>query len=97
MGMKITLTGGSGFIGRRLMKTFSANGHTVHILSRHAGTNLPPGVKLSVWDALKGEPPADALEGADAIIHLAGEPVAQKWSRRRSRRFATRASAAPST
>src|SRR5207302_10179805 len=43
-------------------------------------TNLPPGVKLSVWDALKGEPPADALEGADAVIHLAGEPVAQKWS-----------------
>jgi uncharacterized protein (TIGR01777 family) len=78
--MKITLTGGSGFIGRRLLKTLAGNGHTVHLLSRHAGTNLPPGVKLSVWDALKGEPPADALEGADAIIHLAGEPVAQKWS-----------------
>ena len=29
---------------------------------------------------LKGEPPADALEGADAVINLAGEPVAQKWS-----------------
>ena len=78
--MKITLTGGSGFIGRRLLKTLSAAGHSVHLLSRHAGTNLPPGVKLSVWDALKGEPPRDALEGADAIIHLAGEPVAQKWS-----------------
>jgi uncharacterized protein (TIGR01777 family) len=78
--MKITLTGGSGFIGRRLLKTLSTAGHTVHILSRHAGTNLPPGVKLSIWDAIKGEPPADALEGADAIIHLAGEPVAQKWT-----------------
>src|SRR5690348_2682656 len=78
--MKITLTGGSGFIGRRLIKTLAASGHTVHILSRHAGTNLPPGVKLSVWDATKGEPPADALEGAGAIINLAGEPVAQKWS-----------------
>jgi uncharacterized protein len=78
--MKITLTGGSGFIGRRLLKTLSGDGHTVHILSRHAGTNLPPGVKLSVWNATKGEPPADALEGADAVIHLAGESVAQKWS-----------------
>jgi uncharacterized protein (TIGR01777 family) len=78
--MKITLTGGSGFIGRRLIKTLTAGGHTVHILSRHAGTNLPPGVKLSVWDALKGEPPAAALDGADAMINLAGEPVAQRWS-----------------
>src|SRR5438034_8905678 len=80
MGMKITLTGGSGFIGRRLLKTLSGNGHTVHILSRHSGTNLPPGVKLSVWNALKGEPPADALEGSDAVIHLAGESIAQKWT-----------------
>src|SRR6476469_2035088 len=78
--MKITLTGGSGMIGRRLMKTLGGNGHTFHVLSRHAGTNLPPGVKLSVWDAMKAEPPADALEGADAVIHLAGDPVAQKWT-----------------
>ena len=78
--MKITLTGGSGFIGRRLIKMLAGNGHTVHILSRHAGTNLPPGVKLSVWNALKSEPPAEPLESADAVIHLAGEPVAQRWT-----------------
>jgi uncharacterized protein (TIGR01777 family) len=29
---------------------------------------------------MKGEPPADALDGSDAVIHLAGEPVAQKWT-----------------
>jgi uncharacterized protein (TIGR01777 family) len=78
--MKILLTGGSGLIGRRLLKTLSASGHAVHILSRHSGTNLPNGVKLSVWNALKGEPPAEALDGTDAVISLAGEPVAQKWS-----------------
>jgi uncharacterized protein len=78
--MKITLTGGSGLIGRRLLKTLSGNGHALHILSRHAGTNLPANIKLSVWNALKGEPPADALDGADAVIHLAGEPIAQKWT-----------------
>ena|SRR5436190_6785280 len=78
--MKVAITGGSGLIGRRLLKTLASSGHTVHLLSRHAGTNVPPGVKLSVWDAMKGEPPADALEGADAVIHLAGEPVAQKWN-----------------
>ncbi len=76
--MNITISGASGFIGRRLMKALA--GESLHVLSRHAGTNLPPNVRLSVWDPLKGEPPAAALEGADAVVHLAGEPVAQRWT-----------------
>ena len=78
--MKITITGASGLIGRRLLKTLAAEGHSLHVLSRHAGTNMPPGVRLSPWDALKGEPPADSLRDANAVIHLAGEPVAQRWT-----------------
>jgi uncharacterized protein (TIGR01777 family) len=67
-------------IGRRLLKNLTSAGHSVHVLSRHAGTNLPPGVKLSVWDAEKGLPPEESLREADAVIHLAGEPVAQRWT-----------------
>jgi uncharacterized protein (TIGR01777 family) len=78
--LKITISGASGLIGRRLLKMLSGDGHTLHVLSRHAGTNLPPGVKISPWDPVKGEPPADALREADAVIHLAGEPVAQRWT-----------------
>ena len=78
--MKITISGASGLIGRRLMKSLAADGHSLHVLSRHAGTNMPGGVKLSVWDPPKGEPPADSLRDTDAVIHLAGEPVAQRWS-----------------
>jgi uncharacterized protein len=78
--MNIAITGGSGFIGRRLMKALSGGNHTIRVLSRHAGTNLPPGVKLYVWDATKGSPPAESLEGADAVVSLAGEPIAQKWT-----------------
>ena len=78
--MNVTITGGSGLIGRRLIKILTGAGHSVHILSRHAGTNLPPGVRLSVWDALKSEPPADAFQNADAVIHLAGAPIAQRWT-----------------
>ena len=78
--MNVTITGGAGLIGRRLIKILTGAGHSVHILSRHAGTNLPPGVRLSVWDALKGEPPADAFQNADAVIHLAGAPIAQRWT-----------------
>jgi uncharacterized protein (TIGR01777 family) len=62
------------------MKALLSDKHHIHVLSRHAGTNLPPGVRLSVWDPAKGEPPTDSLSDADAVIHLAGEPVAQRWS-----------------
>lgn len=78
--MEIAITGASGFVGRRLMKALSGGQHNLRVLSRHAGTNLPPGVKLYVWDALKGPPPAESLDGADAVINLAGEPIAQRWN-----------------
>ncbi len=78
--MTIVITGASGFIGRRLMKALSGGNHTIRVLSRHAGTNLPPGVKLFAWDPVKGQPPEEILEGADAVDHLAGEPVAQRWN-----------------
>jgi uncharacterized protein (TIGR01777 family) len=81
------MTGASGFIGRRLMKLLSGNGHTLHVLSRHAGTNLPPNVKLSVWDAMAGPPPEASLRDAQAVIHLAGEPVAQRWTAESKRRI----------
>ena len=77
--MNITISGASGLIGRRLLKLLAKDGHSLTALSRHGGTNLPPGVRLSIWDATKGEPPADALRDADAVIHLAGVPVAQRW------------------
>jgi uncharacterized protein len=78
--VKITISGASGLIGRRLLKSLSAEGHSLHVLSRHAGTNLPGGVKLSAWDPARAEPPAESLRDADAVIHLAGEPVAQRWN-----------------
>jgi uncharacterized protein (TIGR01777 family) len=78
--VRIVVTGASGLIGRRLLKVLAADGHSLHVLSRHAGTNLPPGVRLSVWDAVRGEPPAESLQDADAVLHLAGEPVAQRWT-----------------
>jgi len=62
------------------MKALANDRHSLHVLSRHAGTNMPGGVRLSAWDPPKGEPPADSLRDADAVIHLAGEPVAQRWN-----------------
>lgn len=78
--MNITISGASGLVGRRLLKVLPKDGHSLTALSRHAGTNLPPGVRLAVWDPAKGEPPTDAFCDAGAVIHLAGAPVAQRWN-----------------
>ena len=85
--MNITISGASGFIGRRLLQVLAEAGHSLDVLSRNAGTKLPAGVRLSVWDAMQGLPPRESLENADAIIHLAGEPVAQRWTPEVKRRI----------
>jgi hypothetical protein len=56
-------------------------------LGRHGGADLPPGVRLAVWDPEKGEPPEDALRDTDAVVHLAGENVAQRWTEAAKRRI----------
>ena len=85
--MKITISGASGLIGRRLLKILVNEGHSIEVLSRHAGTNMPGGVRVSVWDPAKSAPPAASLSESDAVIHLAGEPVAQRWTGEAKRRI----------
>jgi len=85
--VRITISGASGLIGRRLLKLLTTEGHSVGVLSRHAGVNMPGGVRVWVWDPMKGEPPAESLSGADAIVHLAGEPVAQRWTEESKQRI----------
>jgi uncharacterized protein (TIGR01777 family) len=85
--MNIAISGASGLVGRRLLKALAAQGHSLHVWSRHAGTNLPPGISISSWDPVKGEPPAADLRTAEAVIHLAGEPVAQRWTAEARRRI----------
>ena len=77
--MNITLTGASGFIGQRLIQRLLTDGHKLHVLGRKRGA-LPDTVDFSTWDVLAGEPPLDSLSQADAVIHMAGEPVAQRWT-----------------
>lgn len=78
--MIIVVTGASGFIGRRLLKNFSTAGYEIRVLSRHAGTNLPAGIKLYASEPLQGPPPEECLRDADVVVHLAGEPVSQRWN-----------------
>ena len=76
--MKIVITGASGFIGRRLLAALG--GHSLAVLSRRADAFQPPGAALVVWNPMEGPPDPAALAGTDAVIHLAGEPVAQRWT-----------------
>ncbi len=79
--MKITITGATGLIGQRLVATLNDRGDHVTVLSRNAEKAASAlGVEAIAWDALAGPAPSEALAGRDAVIHLAGEPVAQRWN-----------------
>lgn len=86
-GMNLTLTGATGFIGTKLIARLVRDGNALRVLARRTPPDLPSGARFAAWDANAGEPPADALEGADAVIHLAGEPVAQRWIPETKRRI----------
>ncbi|HEY4916089.1 MAG TPA: TIGR01777 family oxidoreductase [Solirubrobacteraceae bacterium] len=80
--MRVTLTGATGLIGPSLVATLRERDAQVTVLTRH-----PERAKAKLGDVeavrweLNSEPaPAEALAGRDAIVHLAGEPVAQRWS-----------------
>jgi uncharacterized protein (TIGR01777 family) len=78
--MNITVTGASGFIGVRLVQNLLQSGHSVHALGRKRSRTLPEAVRFSEWNSAETEPVGERLATADAIIHLAGEPVAQRWT-----------------
>jgi len=75
--MRIAITGANGFIGRQLCAFLTTGGHTVLRIGRGA---LNPGVVDIPWNLPKGEIDARALEGVDAVIHLAGANIAERWT-----------------
>jgi hypothetical protein len=79
--MLIALAGATGFTGKALVHHLAGQGHQLVILSRRPVTGMPPQARLVIWDPEKGTAPAEALDGVDAVIHLAGEPVSQRWSK----------------
>jgi uncharacterized protein (TIGR01777 family) len=73
--LRIAITGATGMLGTALTPVLSTAGHQVIPMSRR---NIPGGI---IWDPLDGKlNPAD-LEGVDAVIHLAGENLAEgRWT-----------------
>lgn len=77
--MKVAITGASGFIGTELVARLADRGDEVTVLSRSGAAASSP-ASSEGWDPMAGPSPAGALRGHDAVIHLAGEPVAQRWT-----------------
>lgn len=74
--MRVIISGASGLIGSALWSELRTNGHDVVKLVRRA----PKDGEIQ-WDPAKGVLPVDALEGADAIVHLAGAGIGDhRWT-----------------
>jgi hypothetical protein len=84
--LKIAVTGGTGFIGKRLVRHLREKGDEVWIISRSAASGHPhDDVPVISWDGLKQA--KDKLEGLDAIVNLAGEPISQRWTKSAKKRI----------
>ena len=68
--MRVAVTGATGTIGRAVADALTARGDEVTALSR--STNWP--------EPKNAPPPLDALSGRDAVVHLLGEQIAQRWT-----------------
>ena len=75
--MNILVTGASGLIGTALVSSLTSSGHEVTRLVRGQPTS---GEKAARWDPMAGSIDASALEGVDAVVHLAGENIAERWT-----------------
>jgi uncharacterized protein (TIGR01777 family) len=83
--MRVFVTGGTGLIGRRLVRQLRDDNHSVRVLTRSASgaQRLPDlaGAEIVVGDpTLAGDWQAQ-VDGCDAVVHLAGHNVfAERWS-----------------
>jgi uncharacterized protein len=82
---RIAVTGSTGLIGETLIAALVTDGHTIHRVVRDPAKARPGDV---VWDPMQRAIDASALEGVDAVVHLAGEPIgAARWTAETKRRI----------
>ena len=80
----ILITGGSGLLGKLLIKELENQGHNVAVLSRNP--DRIKNVKAFYWDIKKQDIDKKCLEGIDTIVHLAGAGIAdEKWTEKRKK------------
>lgn len=80
--LRVTVTGATGLIGPALVAALRGRGAEVTVLTRDPARAREAlgAVEAVRWNLLEEPAPAQALEGRDAVLHLAGENVAQRWT-----------------
>jgi len=79
--MKIVIAGATGFIGPTLIHKYNRTGNHVAVLSRSMFSTKTQFVSYVSWDAVNEGDWEKTLDGADAVVNLAGEPIAaKKWT-----------------
>jgi uncharacterized protein len=78
--VRVAVTGATGVIGRAVVRELVERGDSVVALSRDR-SKADLDVEVVEWrDPKTGPAPAAALSGVDGVVHLLGEPLAQRWS-----------------
>jgi uncharacterized protein len=84
--MNYLLTGATGFIGSKIVDLLLSQGHSVNYLGRKRSQHLDSRAAFHHWNTSE-LPPLDSVPRLDAVVHLAGEPVAQHWTPEVKRRI----------
>lgn len=86
--MKILVTGATGFIGRQAVLYLRDQGHEIVVLTRDAQKSrvrLPIACPVFIWEIGDQPPPSEAFAGVDAVVHLAGENIINRWTSSRKK------------
>lgn len=85
--MRTLITGATGFVGQQLLKQLDRPVVLTRNVERARAT-LPADATAFAWDPLRGPPPTEAFEGVEAVVHLAGDPVAEgRWNDAKRKRI----------
>lgn len=81
--MNVAIVGGTGFIGRNIAPVLAAMGHVVTIVTRRQGrgANTKGNFRVREWDPSNWQTLENPFQGQDAVINLAGAPIAgHRWT-----------------
>ena len=86
--MRVLVTGGTGFVGKALVHELRLRGDHTTVLTRDtegARKQLPRDVRVAKWNPKRRGAWQDEVGVVDAVVHLAGKPVAQRWTTKTKR------------